>query len=109
MKKNTSLTMPARYSMVESKDCTEITGGSSSNAILSFISYLLGGFNISFGSNNRHTNSDTITTVDGNRTGSGYVTHSNVDNITSNQYNGWSANFNLGGLFNALVRLFRAF
>lgn len=107
MKQHNTLMMPARCSMVESHESFDITGGS--NAILNFISYILGGFNVSFGSNNRHSNSDTITSVDGSRTSSGYVVHSNVDNITRNQYGGWSANFNLGGLFSALVRLFSAF
>lgn len=109
MKQRNTLMMPARYSMVESQESFDITGGGSGSAILNFISYILGGFNVSFGSNNRHSNSDTITAVDGYRTSSGYVTHSNVDNITQNQYGGWSANFNLGGLFSALVRLFSAF
>lgn len=104
MKKHTDLTLPAQYALMNDQDCSNVTGGGS---FLSFISYLLGGFNISFGSNNRHSNSDTITSVDGYRTGSGYVVHSNVDNVTSNQYGGWSANFNLGSLFNALARLFR--
>lgn len=104
MKQRHEFTMPAHYSVIESSETSAITGGGS---ILGFIAYLLGGFNVSFGSNNRHSNSDTITSVDGQRTSSGYVVHSNVDNITRNQYGGWSANFNLGGLFNALVRLFR--
>lgn len=104
MKKYTNLTLPAQYDLVDAKDCADVTGGGS---FLSFISYLLSGFNLSFGSNNRHSNSDTITSVDTSRTSSGYVVHSNVDNITSSQYGGWSANFNLGGLFNALIRLFR--
>lgn len=102
--KHANLMMPASYSVVENSESANITGGGS---VLGFISYLLSGFNISFGSNNRHTNSDTITSVDSARTSSGYVVHSNVDNITSSQYGGWSANFNLGGLFSALLRLFR--
>ncbi len=104
MKKYDSLMMPARYTTMDSSDCANVTGGGS---ILNFISYLLSNFNISFGSNNRHTNSDTITSTDGYSSGDSYVSHRNVDNVSSSQYGGWSANFNLGSFFNALVRLFR--
>ena len=32
--------------------------------------------------------------------------HINVDSVSSGRYFNWGANFNLGGLFNAIVRLF---
>ncbi len=97
--KHTGLHMPAHYASIEEESLSTINGGGS---ILSFISYILSGFRINFGSGSNHTNTDATVST----SGSGSVQHINVDTTQSTDYGNWSASFNLGSLFNALVRLF---
>lgn len=119
MKKNSSMVMPKQYTLVNVQEQQNITGGSvTGGSILGFISYLLSGLNISFGSRNNQVVTDTIgteshastgysTTTGGVRTDVGSTSvHSNVDTVSTGNYFNWGANFNLGGLFNAIVRLF---
>ena len=99
---HSGLHLPAHCTPLSQQDLSTVNGGGS---ILSFISYLLSGFSINFGSGNNHDNYDTVVTTDG-RPGWGGTSHSNVDTVHSSSYGGWDASFNLGSFFNALLRLF---
>lgn len=119
MKKNYNLVMPQQYTVVNAQEQQDITGGAvSSYSILGFISYLLSGLDVSFGSRNNQVVTDTVGSESHASTGtsmtSGGVTtsvgsssqHINVDSVSSGRYFNWGADFNLGSLFNAIVRLF---
>ena len=102
--KYSGLNLPAHCTLIQEEELSTVSGG----GLLSFISYLLSGFRINFGSDGRHDNVDTIVTASGSQSGRGSATvHTNVDTIRSSSYGGWDASFNLGSLFNALVSLFR--
>ena len=119
MKKNYNLVMPQQYTVIDVQEQRNITGGAlSSYSVLGFISYLLSGLDVSFGSRNNQVVTDTVGSESHASTGtsmtSGGVTtsvgsssqHINVDSVSSGRYFNWGADFNLGSLFNAIVRLF---
>lgn len=118
MKKNESIVMPKHCKVIGNKDMEYISGGAlTASGILGFISYMLSGLSISFGSNNNRVNTDTVGTFSqGSTSTSSYggtstsvsssATHANVDTVSHGQYVNWGADFNLGGIFNALIRLF---
>lgn len=117
MKNMNGIVMPHNYSVIKEPEMEYISGGDLSlNGVLNFVSYLLSGLDISFGSKNSHVNTDTVasasqaSTTSYGRGGSSVVsavaTHSSVDTISSGQYFDWGASFNLGSFFNALIRLF---
>lgn len=117
MKKNNSMVMPHSYMLVSECEMENINGGNLSfGGILNFISYLLGGLNISFGSSKNQLSTDTSATVSQATTGSvggvhgtsvgASAVHTQVDTDSTGSYFNWDANFNLGRMFNALVGLF---
>lgn len=117
MKNVDHLILPQCYSILNELEMEKTSGGAlTTNGVLSFISYLLGGLDVSFGSKNSHVNTDTVATASqastssigrrGSSSVSAVATHSNVDTISSDRYFDWGASFNLGSLFNQLVRLF---
>ncbi|OUQ34535.1 hypothetical protein [Faecalibacterium sp. An122] len=117
MKFNTELVVPHSCSVMGTQEMEQITGGAlTTSGVLGFISYLLGGLDVSFGSKNSQVNTDTVATASqastssigrrGSSSVSAVATHSNVDTISSGRYFDWGASFNLGSLFNQLVRLF---
>lgn len=120
MKRMENIKMPHNYAAIADKELEYVDGGAmTAGGLLNFISYLLSGLSISFGSGNNHVNTDTVavgsqasTSSTGGRGGvstsvSSTAAHSNVDTVSRGDYFNWGANFNLGGIFSALVRLFR--
>ncbi len=120
MKKMEKIKMPYSYTAIADKEMEYVDGGAvTAGGLLSFISYLLSGLSISFGSGNNHVNTDTVVVASQASTSAttgrgGVITsvgstaaHSNVDTISRGEYFNWGANFNIGGIFNALVRLLR--
>lgn len=117
MENKNDIVMPRNYSAIEDFEMQQVIGGAASlYSILNFISVLLSGFDISFGSQNSHVNTDTAATASQASTGSSgrtdassvsaVATHSTVDTITSGQFFDWTASFNLSNIFNALSQLF---
>lgn len=117
MKTNNNLVMPHSYSVMGAQEMEQTTGGAlTTSGILGFISYLLGGLDVSFGSKNSQVNTDTTATASqastssaggrGSSSVSAVATHSNVDTISSGRYFDWDASFNLGTLFTRLINLF---
>lgn len=119
MKNMENIKMPHNYTAIARQELEYLDGGAvTTGSLLGFISYLLSGLNVSFGSGNNHLNTDTVavgshastsaTTGRGGVTTSVYssASHSNVDTISRGEYFNWGANFNLGGIFRALVNLF---
>lgn len=120
MKKMEEIKMPYHYTAIADKEMECVDGGAvTTGGLLNFISYLLSGLSISFGSGNNHVNTDTVAVASQASTSAttgrgGVVTsvastaaHSNVDTVSRGDYFNWGANFNLGGIFSALVRLLR--
>ena len=114
MKKNQTIVMPNQYVSITENESIAISGGAvTPGSLLGFISYLLGGLNISFGSNKNQVNTDSTATVSyattavgGSAQAGATATHTQIQTGISDTYFNWGANFNLGGLFNALIRLF---
>ena len=119
MKKNDGIMMPDHYMVIGENEIQQIEGGAVTTwSLLNFISYMLSGLSVSFGSGNNHVNTDTVavasqasTSASSGRGGvmttvASTAAHSNVDTVSRGEYFNWGANFNLGGIFSALVRLF---
>lgn len=121
MNKNKGIVFPHQYTSITGDGMESVSGGVSISltGLLDFITYLLGGLDLSFGSKNSQVNTDTYATatqasssaVAGRGAGSKGVstiaTHSNVDTATSGRYMDIDANFNLGSFFSAFLNIFR--
>lgn len=114
MKKNQTIVMPHQYVSITADEAKVISGGAvTAGSLLGFISYLLGGLNISFGSNKNQVSTDSTattshatTTVGGPAQVGATATHTQIQTGINDTYFNWGANFNLGSFFNALIRLF---
>ena len=114
MKKNQTIVMPSQYVSISEKESAVISGGAvTTGSLLGFISYLLGGLDVSFGSNKNQisadstsTTSQATTTMGGPAQVGATATHTQFQTGISDTYFSWGASFNLGSFFNALLRLF---
>lgn len=127
MKNISKLNLPHDYTALNSDEAARVNGGCTSG-IISLISYLLGGLDLSFGSNQSNVSTDTtgvaskatVTSVStstgttasgrgGKATSSSVTsvaTHANVNTGTQGNYVKWDANFNLGELFTHILGAF---
>lgn len=114
MKNMENIKMPHNYTAIARQELEYLDGGAvTTGSLLGFISYLLGGLNVSFGSNKNQVSTDSTatvshatTTVGGPAQVGATATHTQVQTGINDTYFNWGANFNLGGFFNALIRLF---
>ena len=113
MKKDHRMVMPHSYAPIDAAEMENISGGAVTvGSLFGFISYLLSGLSISFGTNRNRVNTDTTGSVSqatvstgGPANVSATATHATVQTDTTGTYFNWGADFNLGGIFNALLRL----